>query len=334
MKAIQFSKYGGPEVLEYIDIEKPKPADHEVLISVQTVGVNYADTARRQGQYVVPTELPFIPGAEIAGIVTEVGDKVTMIQPGARVVSLIESGGYADYALANEEMVMELPDSTDFYQAAALPLQGLSAYHILKTMGRIMPGETVLIHAAAGGVGTLAIQLAKLFGAGKVIATASSHEKLQLAKSMGADVLIDYTKDGWGKEVLQATNGLGVNLGLEMVGGDNFIHTLKCLAPMGRIVVYGNASSEPYQFDPTRLMRRNQSVIGFFLPQIMRNQDLLRSSMTELYTYVAAGKLKLTIGDVFSLDQAAEVHEAMQSRKTKGKLILEVKNHRNCLEDV
>ena len=325
MKAIQICRYGGPEVLEYIDVEKPKPADHEVLISVHTAGVNYADTARRKGHYVVPTPLPFILGAEVAGIVTEIGDKVTRIQPGARVVSLIESGGYADYVLAHEETVIELPNTTDFYQAAALPLQGLSAYHILKTMGRIEPGETVLIHAAAGGLGTIAIQLAKLFGAGKVIATASSPEKLQLAESMGADVLIDYTKDEWEKKVLEATNGQGVDLGLEMAGGDTFNHTLKCLAPMGRIVVYGNASGVPYQIDPTKLMRRNQSVIGFFLPQIMKNQELVKSSMNELYTYTAAGKLKLTIGGIYSLDQAAKVHEELQSRKTKGKLIIEVK---------
>ena len=325
MKAIQFSRYGGPEVLEYIDVEKPKPADHEVLISVHTAGVNYADTARRRGQYVVPTSLPFIPGAEVAGIVTEIGAKVTRVQTGARVVSLIESGGYAEYAVANEDTVIELPNSTDFYQAAALPLQGLSAYHILKTMGRIEPEETVLIHAAAGGLGTIAIQLAKLFGAGKVIATASSPEKLQLAESMGADVLIDYTKADWDKKILDATNERGVDLGLEMAGGDTFRHTLKCLAPMGRVVVYGNASGVPYQFDPTKLMRRNQSVIGFFLPQIMKNQKLVTSSMNELYTYAASGKLKLTIGDVYSLDQAAKVHEAFQLRKTQGKLIIEVK---------
>ncbi|RFU63489.1 quinone oxidoreductase family protein [Peribacillus glennii] len=325
MKAIQLKEYGGPEVLNKIEIDKPVPKGHEVLIEVHSVGVNYADTARRQGQYVVPTPLPFIPGAEIAGVVTEVGDKVTRIKPGTRIVSLIESGGYSEYALANEFSVIPLPDNVDFHQAAALPLQGLSAYHVLKTMGRLEPGETVLIHAAAGGVGTIAVQLAKIFGAGKVIATASSSEKLELARDMGADVLIDYTMDGWEKEVLDATAGKGADVALEMAGGDVFNKTLKCLATFGRLVVFGNASGEQVEFNPTLLMRRNQSVIGFFLPQIMKKPDLLLPSIQELFTYVAEGKLKLTIGGVYPLEEAANVHTLLQGRQTKGKLILEVK---------
>jgi NADPH:quinone reductase len=183
MKAIQLKEYGGPEVLNKIEADRPVPKGHEILVEVHTVGVNYADTARRQGQYVVPTPLPFIPGAEIAGVVIEVGEKVTRIKPGTRIVSLIESGGYSEFALSDEFSAIPLPDQVDFQQAAALPLQGLSAYHVLKTMGRLEPGETVLVHAAAGGVGTIAVQLAKLFGAGKVIATASSTEKLSWQKA-------------------------------------------------------------------------------------------------------------------------------------------------------
>ncbi|RFU69940.1 NADPH:quinone oxidoreductase family protein [Bacillus sp. V59.32b] len=325
MKAIQLKEYGGPEVLNKIEVDKPVPKGHEVLIEVHAVGVNYADTARREGQYVVPTPLPFIPGAEIAGVVIEVGEKVTKIKPGTRIVSLIESGGYSEFALSDEFSVILLPDNVDFHQAVALPLQGLSAYHVLKTMGRLEAGETVLVHAAAGGVGTIAVQLAKLFGAGKVIATASSAEKLDLAKNMGADILIDYTKDGWEKDVLEATNGKGVDVALEMAGGDVFHKTLKCLAAFGRIVVFGNASGEQVEFNPALLMRRNQSVIGFFLPQIMRKPDLLLPSIQELFTYVAEGKLKLIIGGVYPLEEAANVHTILQSRQTKGKLILEVK---------
>lgn len=325
MKAIQLNEYGGPEVLNKIEIDRPVPTGHELLVEVHAVGVNYADTARREGQYVVPTPLPFIPGAEIAGVVIEVGEKVTKIKPGTRIVSLIESGGYSEFALSDEFSVIPLPDNVDFHQAVALPLQGLSAYHVLKTMGRLEAGETVLVHAAAGGVGTIAVQLAKLFGAGKVIATASSAEKLDLAKSMGADILIDYTKDGWEKDVLEATNGKGVDVALEMAGGDVFHKTLKCLAAFGRIVVFGNASGEQVDFNPALLMRRNQSVIGFFLPQIMRKPDLLLPSIQELFTYVAEGKLKLIIGGVYPLEEAANVHTILQSRRTKGKLILEVK---------
>ncbi|PFO04736.1 alcohol dehydrogenase [Bacillus sp. AFS076308] len=323
MRAIQLKEYGGPEVLNLVDIEKPVPQGHEVLIEIKAIGVNYADTARREGQYVVKTPLPFIPGAEISGVVTEVGDQVTKIKPGTRIVTLIESGGYADFALADERSVIPIPEQLDFQTAAALPLQGLSAYHILKTMGRLEKGEIVLVHAAAGGVGTIAVQLAKLFGAGKIIATASSEEKLALAREMGADVLINYTEPDWDKKVLEATGGRGVNVALEMVGGEVFNKTVKCLSTFGRLVIFGAASGEQSRFYPSSLMARNQSVIGFFLPQIMRKPDLLQPSLVELFTYLGQGKLKLTIGGVFPLEEAAKVHTLLQSRKTQGKLILE-----------
>ncbi|PLT28219.1 quinone oxidoreductase family protein [Peribacillus deserti] len=322
MKAIQLNTYGGPEVLQRVELEKPIPAGREVLIQVRAVGVNYADTARREGQYVIPTPLPFIPGAEVAGIVTEVGEKVTGVTPGMRVVSFIESGGYAEYALADERSIFPIGEHLDFNLAAALPLQGLSAYHIIKTMGRLQHGESILVHAAAGGVGTIAIQLAKLFGAGKVIATASSEQKLLLAREMGADVLVNYTKENWEQEVLEATGGRGVDVALEMAGGDVFNKTLKCLATFGRLVIYGVASGEQSRMYPSSLMARNQAVIGFFLPQIMRKPELLKTSMQELFNYLSEGRLTLTIGEVFPLEEAAKVHSLLQSRKTKGKLIL------------
>ncbi|WP_160722123.1 quinone oxidoreductase family protein [Bacillus sp. USDA818B3_A] len=323
MRAIQLKEYGGPEVLNLVELEKPVPKGHEVLIEIKAIGVNYADTARREGKYVVKTPLPFIPGAEIAGVVAEVGDQVTKIKLGTRIVTLIESGGYADFALADERAVIPIPEQLDFHTAAALPLQGLSAYHILKTMGRLEKGESVLIHAAAGGVGTIAVQLAKLMGAGKVIATASSEEKLLLAKEMGADVLINYTEPDWDRQVLDATSGRGVNVALEMAGGEVFNKTVKCLATFGRLVIFGAASGEQSRFYPSTLMARNQSVIGFFLPQIMRKPDLLQPSLEELFAYLRQGKLKLTIGGVFPLQEAANVHTLLQSRKTHGKLILE-----------
>lgn len=322
MKAVQFTEYGGPEVLKHVEIETPAPKGHEVLIEIKAIGVNYADTARREGQYVVPTALPFIPGAEIAGVVTAVGENVTRVVPGTRVVTLIEAGGYAEFALADERSVIPMSEQLSYDVAVALPLQGLSAYHIIKTMGRLEEGETVLVHAAAGGVGTISVQLAKIFGAGKVIATASTKEKLGLAKELGADVLVDYTKEGWEEEVLAATGGKGVDVALEMAGGEIFNKTLKCLATNGRLVIYGVASGEQSRFYPSSLMARNQSVIGFFLPQIMRKRELLQASLEELFTYLADGRLKLTIGEVFELSEAAKVHELMQSRKTKGKLIL------------
>ncbi|WP_045523855.1 quinone oxidoreductase family protein [Neobacillus niacini] len=323
MKAVRLQEYGGPEVLEIVEIDRPVPTGREVLIEIKAIGVNYADTARREGQYVVKTPLPFIPGAEIAGVVAAVGEKVTSVNPGMRVVTLIESGGYSEFALADERALIPLPEQLDFQNAVALPLQGLSAYHVLTTMGRMEKGETVLVHAAAGGVGTLAVQLAKLFGAGKVIATASSAEKLELARQMGADVLVNYTESNWVEQVLEATGGKGVDVALEMVGGDVFNKTLKCLAAFGRLVVFGAASGEQSRMYPSSLMARNQSVMGFFLPQIMRRHELLQPSLVKLLTYLGEGKLKLTIGGVFPLEEAADVHRLLQSRKTTGKLILE-----------
>jgi NADPH:quinone reductase len=322
MKAMQLKEYGGPEVLQLVEMEKPVPKGQQVLIEIHAIGVNYADTARREGQYVVPTPLPFIPGAEVAGVVVETGESVKNVKTGDRVVTLIESGGYADFALADSRGLIPLPEQMNFEQAAALPLQGLSAFHILKTMGRLDKGETVLVHAAAGGVGTLAVQLAKLFGAEKVIATASSDDKLALAGDMGADVLVNYTEQGWEEKVLEATSGKGVDVALEMAGGEVFNKTLKCLAAFGRIVIYGVDSGEQSRLYPSSLMGKNQSVIGFFLPQIMRKPELIQSSMAEMLDYLANGQLKLTIGGNFPLEQAADVHRLLQSRQTKGKLIL------------
>ncbi|ANU16037.1 alcohol dehydrogenase [Planococcus maritimus] len=322
MKVVKFEEYGGPEVLQYTESEQPKPKAHEVLIEVKAVGVNYADTARREGKYVVPTELPYIPGSEAAGVVVETGSEVTRFKAGDRVVALIESAAYAEYAAIPEQVLTPVPEGVSFEEAVALPLQGLSAYHILKTMGRLEPGETVLIHAAAGGVGTIAVQLAKLFGAGKIIATASTEEKLFHAEKMGATHLVNYSEEGWVQRVKEITEGKGVDVALEMVGGSVFNETLKTLAPFGRLVIFGAASGEQAVFAPGQLMKRNQSVIGFFLPQIMRNQELFQKSFQELLEYMNNGQLKLTIGGAYPLEQAADVHKLLQSRKTIGKLVL------------
>ncbi|MFC7322821.1 quinone oxidoreductase family protein [Halobacillus campisalis] len=322
MKAIQFKEYGGPDVLEQADVDRPIPEQGEVLVKVTAIGVNYADTARRQGAYVIPTPLPFIPGAEVSGVVEKVGEGVGKFQEGDRVVTLIGSGGYAEYVTVDAKTLIPLPAELEDESAVAIPLQGLTAYHLLKTMGRIEQGETVLIHAAAGGVGSLAVQLAKHFGAGQVIATASTAEKLALAQELGADHLVNYTNPNWREEVMEATDGKGVDIALEMAGGNIFHETIKCMRSFGRVVIYGVASGQPAEMYPSGLMNRNLSVIGFFLPQIMKKPALFESSLQELLQLVQQGKLKLTIGGVYDLEDAAHVHELLQGRKTKGKLIL------------
>ena len=322
MRAIQFEQYGGPDVLQSVDISQPSFEKDDVLIKVTAIGVNYADTARRQGAYVVPTPLPFIPGAEVAGVVEEVGEEATRFKKGDRVVTLIGSGGYAEYVATKEQTLIPIPDGVDDEDAVALPLQGLTAYHILLTMGRMEKGETVLVHAGAGGVGSLAVQLAKYYGAGTVIATASSEEKLALAKELGADYGINYTDPNWREAVLEATGGKGVDVALEMAGGEVFDETIKCMRSFGRVVTYGVASGQPPQLYPAGLMNRNLSVIGFFLPQVMKKPILFEKSLEELLLLVRNGDLKLTVGGVYKLDEAAHVHEIMQARKTKGKLVL------------
>lgn len=322
LKVIQFDEFGGPEKLRLIDKDIPTISENEVLVKVKAIGVNYADTARREGQYVVPTPLPYVPGSEIAGKVVEVGSQVEGVHEGKRVVSLIASDGYAEYVKLKASHLIPIPDDVTYENAVALPLQGLSAYHILKTMARIAEGETVLVHAAAGGVGLLAVQLAKIFGAKKVIATASTNEKLSLAKEMGADDLVNYTNHGWEQEVLELTEGHGVDIALEMAGGDVFHRTIKCLAPFGRLIIYGVASGEQAKFYPSKLMRKNQAVIGFFLPQIMKHRTLYQNSLQELMQLVGENKLMVTIGGRFALSEAAHVHEILQGRKTIGKIIL------------
>ena len=241
---------------------------------------------------------------------------------GDRVVTLVNTGGYAEYAVAPAASLIPMPENLDFDEAAAVPLQGLTAYHVIKTSGAMKEGETVLVHAAAGGVGTLAVQMAKLMGAGRVIATAGSEEKLELARSLGADVLIDYTEDDWPAGVREATEGEGVDVILEMVGADFPEKNLECLAPFGRMVVYGAASGEMGTIVPASLMNRCHSVVGFWLMPVLRRQDLVVPSLEQTLAWISSGDLKLTIGAKYPLEKAAEAHADLENRRTTGKLVL------------
>ncbi len=322
MKAIRVEEFGEPEVLQYVDVERPEPGEEEVLIEVRSAGVNYADTMRRRNQYVESQDLPFTPGSEVAGTVAEVGEGVEDVSIGDRVVSLVGTGGYAEYAVASARGLIPLPEGLDFDSAAAIPLQGLTAYHCIKTSGALKDGESVLVHAAAGGVGTLSVQVAKLLGAGTVIATASSEEKLDLARSLGADVLIDYTEEDWPERVREATEGKGADIILEMVGSDFPQKNLKCLNVFGRMVVFGAASRERGTIVPAALMKRCQAVVGFYLPQIMRRPDLFVPSLKEVLAWISTGDLQLTIGGTYPLESTAEAHADLEGRQTTGKLLL------------
>ena len=322
MKAIVAEGTGEPEVLRYVDVERPAPRGWEVLIEVEAAGINYADTMRRRDQYLTRQKFPFTPGSEVAGTVVEVGEDVENASEGDRVVTLLDSGGYADFAVAPAASLIPIPENLGFDEAAAVPLQGLTAYHVIKTSGALREGESILVHAAAGGVGTLAVQMAKLLGAGRVIATAGSPEKLELASSLGADVLIDYTEEDWPEKVLEATDGEGADVVLEMVGADFPEKNLQCLATFGRMVVFGAASGDRGHLVPGALMNGCQSVVGFWLVPITQRPDLLVPSLEKVLGWIASGDLKLTIGAKYPLEKAAEAHADLEGRKTTGKLVL------------
>ena len=322
MKAIRIQRTGGPEVMNLEEIDTPRPGTGDVLIRVMAAGVNYADLAQRKGAYMTPTRLPLTLGMEVAGVIEAVGPEVTSPAVGTRVAALV-SGGYAEYVIAAAGGVIPIPGDLDFARAAAFPLQGLTAYQLLQESARLQAGESVLVHAAAGGVGTLAVQLAKLMGAGTVIGTASTEEKLDLARELGADVGINYTEDGWVERVREATDGKGVHIVLEMVGGRIAQQSLQCLLPFdGRMVVFGAASGELAQFSGRELMDRNIAVLGYWLSPWIGRPEAIGRATQALMGYLATDKLRIIVGHTYPLAEAAAAHQAMAARKTTGKVVL------------
>ncbi len=321
MKAIRIRETGGAEVMHLEEIATPIPSKDEVLIKVAAAGVNFADLAQRQGAYLTRTRTPMTLGLEVAGTIAALGQGVATLSVGSRVAAITE-GGYAEYAVAPANRIIPIPSNLDFIHAAALPAQGLTAYQLLRESAHMQAGESVLVHAAAGGVGTLAVQLAKLMGAGIVVGTASSARKLDLVRRLRADVAINYTEANWVEQVKNATHGQGVDIILEMVGGEIAKQSLDCLAPFGRMVVYGAASGQMVQFSSVQLMRKNQAVIGYWLAQWIGRPDRIAQATKDLLQYVAAGKLEIIVGQTFPLAQAAEAHRAMAERRTSGKVVL------------
>ena len=321
MKAIRVHELGDPDVMRLEEIEKPAPREGEVLIQVAAAGINYADLSQRQGTYLTRTHVPMTPGLEVAGTVAELGPGVSIPAVGTRVAAFA-NGGYAEYATAAASAVLPIPSHLDFSRAAAFPLQGLTAYQLLRESARLEQGESVLVHAAAGGVGTLAVQLARLMGAGKVLGTASSASKLELVSRLGADAAINYTEENWVEQVKQATDGKGANIVLEMVGGQIAEQSLQALAPYGRMVVFGRASGEVAQFTGVQLMYKNQAIIGYWLSAWMQRPDRIARAVSELMRYLAAGQLEIVVGATFPLAEAAAAHRAIAARQTTGKVVL------------
>jgi NADPH2:quinone reductase len=321
MQAIRIHETGGPEVMRLEEVETPTPAQGEVLIKVAAIGVNYADLAQRQGAYLTRTHTPMTVGFEVSGTIAAHGPGVSAPPVGTRVIAFVV-GGYAEYAVASPSNIIPIPENLDFTHAAAFAVQGLTAYQTLRESGRLQAGESVLVQAAAGGVGTLAVQLARLMGAGKVIGTASNELKLDLVRRLGADAAINYTQDDWVEQVRQATGGGGVDVVLEVVGGTIAELCLQCLAPYGRLVVIGSASGQRIQFSGAQLMYKNLSVVGYWLTAWLSRPDRIAAATIELMQYLASGNLQIVVGQTYPLADAAEAHRAIAERRTTGKVVL------------
>jgi NADPH:quinone reductase len=313
MRAVQIEEFGGPEVLQVVDVPKPEPADGEVLIKVSRAGMNFADTHQRENSYLARFEVPLILGGEVAGTTED----------GRRVVALLRSGGYAEYAVAPEATVYPIPDGLDDGAALALLIQGLTAWHLLRSCGRLAPGESVVVISGAGGVGSLAVQLAKPFGAGRVIATASSEEKRALTLELGADAAVDPSAPDLTSALVEANGGERVDVVLEMSGGRVFEQSAEALAPFGRIVAYGIASREQNTLETGRLMRKSRTVVGFWLMHCLGRRDMVEEPLADLFDRAARGELKPRVGATYPLSDVRRAHEDMQGRRTSGKLLLD-----------
>lgn len=315
MRAIQITEFGGPEVLRLAELPDPQPGGGLELLTVTAAGVNYADTHQAEDSYLSRQQLPMIPGGEVVGRRAD----------GTRVAAFCAGGGYAELTLAHPAAMFALPDQVSDGQALALLVQGLTAWHLLRTCTNLQPGESVVVHAAAGGVGTLAVQLARHYGAGRVIAVASTPDKRALAVELGAHAAVDPAAEDLAAALREANGGERVDIVLEMNGGPVFDASLAALAPLGRLVSFGMASRQPpTPIDPAALMARSQSVIGFWLVRLLSRPPLLHGPMAELLDLVQAGTLRAVIGGRYPLADARLAHEDLRARRSTGKLILDI----------
>jgi len=313
MRAVQIEEFGGPEVLQVVDVPKPEPGEGEVLIEVSRAGMNFADTHQRENSYLARYEVPLVLGGEVAGTT----------EGGRRVVAMLRSGGYAEYAVAPEASVFPVTDGVDDGVALALLVQGLTAWHLFRTSAKLAKGESVVVISGAGGVGNLAVQLAKPFGAGRLIATASSEEKRRKTLELGADAAVDTAEEDLTAALIEANEGRRVDVVLEMSGGRVFDASAEALAPFGRIVAYGIASREQNTVQTGRLMRKSRSVVGFWLVHCLGRRDMVEEPLADLFDRAARGDLVPQVGETYPLSDVRRAHEDLQGRRTSGKLLLD-----------
>jgi len=313
MRAVQIEEFGGPEVLQVAEVDKPDPGEGQVLIEVSRAGMNFADTHQRENSYLARYETPLILGGEVAGTTPD----------GRRVVALVPSGGYAEFAVAHSAAVYDIPDGLDEGAALALLIQGLTAWHLFRTSARLGAGESAVVVSGAGGVGSLALQLAKPFGAGRVIATASTEEKRDLCLALGADAAVDPGADDLTAALVEANEGNKVDVVLEMSGGRVFDACAEALAPFGRIVAYGIASREQNTVETGRLMRKSRTVAGFWLMHCLGRREMMEEPLADLFERAVRGDLVPQMGETYPMSEVQRAHEDLQGRRTTGKLLLD-----------
>lgn len=315
MRAVQIREFGGPEVLELVDLPVPTPAEHEVLVRVTRAGMNFADTHKRTNSYLAKQALPLVPGDEVAGVREDTGERVVALTGG--------TGGYAEYATVPASLTFPIPDGVDDGVALALLLQGLTAWHLYRTSAQVRPGESVVVHSGASGVGSLAVQLGRPMGAGRVIATASSEEKRALALELGADVAIDGAPEGLAERLVEANLGEPVDVVFDMAGGAVFEQSFEALAHFGRLVTYGIASREQNELRTGKLMRTSRAVVGFWFTHCLERPAMLDEALTDLFARVREGELRVVVGATYGLSEAAEAQTAIVERRTTGKTLLD-----------
>jgi NADPH2:quinone reductase len=321
MRAIQVSKTGGPEVLELVDVPAPKPAAGQVLVKVEAAGINFIDTYLREGRYPVP--LPFVPGQEAAGTVAELGEGVAGFAVGDRVAWNGTRGTYAEFVCAPAAGLLHVPEALSLEQAAAVLLQGLTAHYLSHDTHRIQPGETVLVHAGAGGVGLLLTQMAKRLGA-RVIATVSTAEKANLSRGAGADHVIVYTQQSFPEEVRRFTGGEGLPVVYDGVGKTTFEDSLNCLRPRGLMVLYGASSGAVPALDPIRLMAGSLYLTRPTLQDYLPTRAELERRAADVFGWAASGELKVRIGHTYLLAEVQKAHRDLEGRRTAGKILLRI----------
>lgn len=315
MRAVQISEFGGPEVLQLVNLPQPTPEPGEVLVRVTRAGLNFADTHQSRNEYVANPSLPFTPGAEVAGVREDTGE---------RVVAICTTGGYAEFVCVPEANCAPIPDELNDDTALALMIQGLTAWHLYRTVGRVASGESVVVIAAAGGVGSLCCQLGHAMGAGRVIAVASTPEKRSLTLKLGADVAISSEPEGLRERILEANGGRPADVVFEMAGGKVFDECFDSLAPFGRLCVCGIASRETNRTSSGAMLKHSRSILGFWLFHCLeRPNELIREPLEDLFARAARGEVTALVEGVYPLEQAAEAQTALAERRTTGKLLLD-----------